>query len=86
MDFLSRAGGRHCFILARDKNKKDQKNLRRKLVDYCPEQGDQKQAALKHKNKQSGSKCTAHFKMPLFFTRNNVFDTHDSAYEIITSI
>ena len=49
MDFLSRAGGRHCFILARDKNKKDQKNLRRKLVDYCPEQGDQKQAALKQK-------------------------------------
>ena len=39
MDFLSRAGGRHCLILAKDKNKKDQKNLRRKLVDYCPKQG-----------------------------------------------
>ena len=25
---------RHRFILARDKNKKDQINLRRKLVDY----------------------------------------------------
>ena len=30
------AGGRHCFILASDKNKKDQKNLRSKLVDDCP--------------------------------------------------
>ena len=30
--------------------------------------------------------CTAPFKMPQFFTRNNVFDTHASAYEIITSI
>ena len=27
---------RHCFILAKDKNEKDQKNLRRNLVDYCP--------------------------------------------------
>ena len=27
-----RAGGRHYFILARDKNKKDHKKLRRKLV------------------------------------------------------
>ena len=36
VNFLSRAGGRHCFILAKDKNEKDQKNLRRKLVDYCP--------------------------------------------------
>ena len=35
VEFLSRAGGRHFFILTRDKNKKDQKNLRRKLVDYC---------------------------------------------------
>ena len=33
-----RAGGRHCFILARDKNKKDQKNLRRNLVNYRPKQ------------------------------------------------
>ena len=30
--------------------------------------------------------CTAPFKMPPIFTRNNVFDTHASAYEIITSI
>ena len=46
VDFLSRAGGRHCFILARDKNKKDQKNLRGKLVDYCSKQGDHKQRTL----------------------------------------
>ena len=39
-------------------SKKDQKNLRRKLVDYCPIQGDHKQRTLKHRNKQSGSKCT----------------------------
>ena len=40
MDFLSRAGGRHCFILEKDKNRKDQKNLRRKLVDLIlPETG-----------------------------------------------
>ena len=32
VEFLLRAGGRHCFILARDKNKKDHKKLRRKLV------------------------------------------------------
>ena len=40
MDFLSRAGGRHCFILEKDKDRKDQKNLRRKLVDLIlPETG-----------------------------------------------
>ena len=33
-----RAGGRHCFILAKDKNKKDHKKLRRKLVDHCLKQ------------------------------------------------
>ena len=38
----------------------DPKNLRRKLVDYCPKQGDHKQRTLKHRNKQSGSKCTNH--------------------------
>ena len=50
----------NSFILARDKSKKDQKNLRRKLVDYCPKQGDHKQQTLKHKNKQSGLKCIDH--------------------------
>ena len=39
-------------------SKNDQKNLQRKLVDYCPNQGDHKQQTLKHRNKQSGSKCT----------------------------
>ena len=40
MDFLSRAGDRHCFILEKDKDRKDQKNLRRKLVDLIlPETG-----------------------------------------------
>ena len=29
--FLSKEGGRRCFILASDKNKEDQKNLRSKL-------------------------------------------------------
>jgi len=29
--FLSKEGGRRCFILASDKNKKDQENLRSKL-------------------------------------------------------
>ena len=38
MEFLLRGFGRHCFILARDKNKKDRKKLRRKLVDHCPKQ------------------------------------------------
>ena len=42
-----------CFILARDKNKKDQKNLRRKLFDYFPKQSDHKQRTLKHRNKES---------------------------------
>ena len=31
VDFLSKEAGRGCFILASDKNKKDQKNLRSKL-------------------------------------------------------
>ena len=30
-DFLSKEGGRRCFILVSDKNKKSQKNLRGKL-------------------------------------------------------
>ena len=40
MGILSGAGGRHCFILEKDKNKKDQKNLRRKPVHLIlPETG-----------------------------------------------
>ena len=38
VEFLLRAGGRHCFILAKGKNKKDHKKLRRKLVDHRPKQ------------------------------------------------
>ena len=34
VEFLLRAGGRHCF-LARDKNKKDHKKLQRVLVNHC---------------------------------------------------
>ena len=30
--FLPKEGGRHCFILASDKNKKDQKSLQSKLL------------------------------------------------------
>ena len=44
-----------CFILARDKKKKDQKNFQRKLVDYCPKEGHHKQRTEKHRDKQSGS-------------------------------
>ena len=51
MDFLSRE---------RDENKNDQKNLPRKVVDYCPKQDDHKQRTFKHRNKESGSKCTNH--------------------------
>ena len=42
MDFLSKEGGRHCFILASDKNEKDHKNLRSKLMHLsmvCPRMG-----------------------------------------------
>ena len=53
VEFLSREGVRHCFILASDKNKKDQKNLRSKLVDYCPNQDYHKQRTLKHRKNQT---------------------------------
>ena len=36
-------------MLGRDKDKKDHKKLRRKLVDHCPKQGDYKQRTLKHR-------------------------------------
>ena len=39
MDFLSRAGGRHCFILKRDKNKKDQKKSSKKTSGLLPGTG-----------------------------------------------
>ena len=40
VEFWSSEGGRHCFIRASDKNKKDQRSLRSKLVDYSPKQDD----------------------------------------------
>ena len=43
--------------------RKIRKNLQRKLVNYCPKQGDYKQRitrTLKHRNKHSGLKCTNH--------------------------
>ena len=61
-----------CFILASDKNKKDQENLRSKLVDYCPKQDDHKQRTLKHRNEQNGSKSTNHkSKTKTFWTRSS---------------
>ena len=48
VEFLSGEGDRHCFILASDKNKKEQKNLLIELVDYSPKQDDHKQRTLQH--------------------------------------
>ena len=59
-NFLSREGGRHFFILASDKNRKRQKNLRSKLVDYNQKQDDHKQRTLKHRNKPNGLKSINH--------------------------
>ena len=41
--------------IGRDKNKKDQKSIRRKVVDYCTKQGDHKQRTLKYRNKVDGN-------------------------------
>ena len=76
VEFLSRKGGRNCFILANDKNKKYWKNLWSKLVDYSPKQDDHKQWALKHRNKPNESKSTNHKSQTMtFWTRsgNHVF-------------
>ena len=35
---MLRAGGRHSFILAKDRNMKDHEKLRRKIVDHCLKQ------------------------------------------------
>ena len=40
--------GKEADILASDKNKKEQKNLLSKLVDYSPKQEDHKQRTLQH--------------------------------------
>ena len=76
VEFLSRKGGRNCFILANDKNKKYWKNLWSKLVDYSPKQDDHEQWALKHRNKPNESKSTNHKSQTMtFWTRsgNHVF-------------
>ena len=57
---VSREGGSHFFILASDKNRKRQKNLRSKLVDYNQKQDDHKQRTLKHRNKPNGLKSINH--------------------------
>ena len=49
MDFLLRA---------RDKNKNDQNNLPRKLVDYCPKEGDHKPMNLETQ-KQTNAPITS---------------------------
>ena len=53
-----RAGGRHSFILAKDKNKKDHEKLRRKIVDHRLKQcetGRSQAANLETQNEQSGN-------------------------------
>ena len=71
VEFLSRKGGRNCFILANDKNKKYWKNL-----DYSQKQDDHKQWALKNRNKPNELKSTNNKSQTVtFWTRsgNHVF-------------
>ena len=49
MEILLREEGRYCFTLASHKSKKDQKDLRSKLVEYFPKQDS-------HMNKPSTEK------------------------------
>ena len=55
MEFLLRAGHRHYFIFAKDKNKNDHEKLRRKLVDQGPKQCEtgESQAANLETQKQT---------------------------------
>ena len=54
--------------------KKGQKNLRTKLVDYCPKQNGHRQGTLKQRNKQNVSKPTNHKPCPLnSFKETSVF-------------
>jgi len=71
VDFLSKEGGRHCFILASDKIKKDQKNLLSKLADYSPTQDDHKSSNTV--NKPNGSKSTNHKPWPFKLVHVNMF-------------
>ena len=55
-----------------DIRKKDQKDLRIKLVESCPKQDDHKRETLKHRNKQTGSESTNHkFQTMTFGTRSS---------------
>ena len=72
-NFCRGEGDRLSFILASkvDICKKDQKHVRAKLVNYCPQQDDHRQWTLKHRNKQNGSKSTDHRSQTMtFWTRS----------------
>ena len=72
-NFCRGEGDRLFFILASkvDICKKDQKHVRAKLVNYCPNQDDHQQWTLKHRNKQNGSKSTDHKSHTMtFWTRS----------------
>ena len=47
----------HCFILARDKNKKDHKKLRRKIVDHCQKQCETGPSQAANLEAQKQTKC-----------------------------
>ena len=57
VEFLPTEGGRHCSF-ASDKNKKGQKNIWSKLVDYGLKCNDHKQRTLKHRNKTNRAKSS----------------------------
>ena len=67
-EFLSKEGGRRCFILASDKNKKDQK------IDYCPKQDDHKAMPLKHETNKTDRKppITNHKRGPFELVQVNM--------------
>ena len=77
--FCRREGGRCCFILASDNNKKrSEKSVKQtlKLVDYCPKEDHHKTTNLETRNKQNGSKSTNHESQTVtFWTRasNHLF-------------
>ena len=68
MDFLSKEGGRRWSILASDKNKKDQKNVRIKLTwNLTSRLFDHKATNLETRNKKNGSKFTNHLSQTMTF-------------------
>ena len=60
--------------VTRIKNKKDQKNLRSKLADYCPNQDYHKQRTLKHRKNQTDRErpITNHKTWPFVLVQINV--------------